>query len=124
MRLSTLKSFSPAAGEDVSATIPTWGATVALPAVDVSNIAMSITNTGQGVARINFGTDATITARPDMPGLFAVEPGATVLVDGAAAGLVGTATYAAVAPGPGGCVLTFQRGSTGSLQVAGLGGVL
>lgn len=122
-RLAALTTFTPASGEDVSVFSPAQGGVFALPAVDGSNTAMSVSNTGMGDAFLNFGTSAEIPARADMTAsLFRVPAGATVLVDGAAASLVGTATYVAVAPTPGGCNLTFQRGSNGLLQVAGLAG--
>ena len=119
--LASLTTFTPASGEAVTIFSPAQGGVFALPAVDGTNTAMSISNSGMGDAFLNFGTSATIPARADMvASLFRVPAGATVLVDGATASQVGTATYAGIAPTPGGCSLTFQRGTIGSLQVAGL----
>lgn len=117
--LQTYAQFTPASGESATVTAPSYGGTFALPAVDSNNMALAITNAGPSAASLNFGTAANLTALPNMPGLFQVPAGVTLIVDGAAASLVGTATYVAAAPVPGGSVLTFERGTTSTLQLAG-----
>ena len=116
--MQSIVQFTPASGEDVTVIAPVHGAVFALPAVDSANTALTVTNAGPAAVAVNFGTAATVPAQPNMPGLFTVQPSTTALVDGPLAAVVGTATYIAVAPSPGGAILTLQRGTATTLTLA------
>ncbi|HEX7388649.1 MAG TPA: hypothetical protein VF286_00965 [Acidiphilium sp.] len=122
--LSTLTTFIPAAGETVTITAPGTGGVFPMPVVDSGNTALSITNPGPEEIRLNFGTSADLPVNFNALGLFPVLPGTTVLLDGPLASVAGIATYVSVAPvGSSMATVTLQRGSVGTLQVAGLGTV-
>ncbi len=116
--LQSYTQFSPASGESVTVAAPVTGGTFPLPAVDASNVALAVTNAGPSAVAVNLGTAATLPALAGMPGLFAVPAGATVLVTGPLASVVGAAIYFAVAPSPGGASLTLQRGTLATLLLA------
>jgi len=118
--LQSLTQSTPANGETVTLYVGPGGGTFAMPATDSGNTAVAITNSGNATASLDFGTVSTLPASAGMPGLFTVPVGQTVLVDGTAGTAAGTATYVSAAPQGGNAVLSVQRGTITTVQLAGL----
>ena len=119
LKLSSLTTFAPF-GDALTHHVPGHGGTFPMPPPDPANPVVVIENLGPSGASVVFGTSAAIRARHGGPGTFDIPAGVSVVVDGPSADMAADAVYVAVQPGPGGCVLKIQRGTTGTLRVAGL----